>query len=107
MTNEPQPDVIVLDRSIREISGRRLREHLLLVAEVSGSTLSFHLTIKAELYARAGIPEYWAFDLSGRRIIVHRRPLGGRYLEVVAYLEDESVSTLGALDTMTRVGDLL
>jgi Uma2 family endonuclease len=106
-TNEPQPDVIVLDRSIRAISGRPRPEHLLLVAEVSGATLSFDLTVKAGLYARAEIPEYWVLDLNGRRMIVHRRPENGRYLDVVAYLEDESVATLGAPEVMTRVGDLL
>ncbi|MEO6759912.1 MAG: Uma2 family endonuclease [Saprospiraceae bacterium] len=105
-TNEPQPDVVVLDRSIRTISGRPRPEHVLFVAEVSDTTLSFDMTVKAGLYARAGIPEYWVLDLNERRLIVHRRPESGRYLDVVGYLEDESVSTLAAPGAMVRVGDL-
>ena len=105
-TNEPQPDVIVLDRSFRTISGRPTPEHLMLVGEVSDSSLSFDLKVKARLYARAGIAEYWVVDLRGRRVIVHRRPEGGRYLDVVAYLADEMVETLGAPGVAIRVGDL-
>ena len=33
---------------------------LLLVLEISDTTLEFDLTVKAGLYARAGIREYWA-----------------------------------------------
>jgi Uma2 family endonuclease len=106
-TSEPEPDVIVLNRSVRELSARPRPEELWLVAEISSTTLSFDRTVKARLYARAGIVEYWVLDVEGRRLIVHRRPENGRYLDVVAYLEDESVATLGAPEVMTRVGDLL
>ena len=105
-TNEPQPDVIVLDRSFRTISGRPTPEHLMLVGDVSDSSLSFDLKVKARLYARAGIAEYWVVDLKGRRVIVHRRPEAGRYLNVVAYSVDEMVETLGAPGVAIRVGDL-
>ena len=105
-TNEPQPDVIVLDRSIRAIIGRPEPENVLLVAEVSGTSLSFDLKVKARLYARSGIAEYWVVDLKGRRMIVHRHPEGGRYLDVVAYSAEEMVATLAAPGDAIRVGDL-
>ena len=81
-------------------------EELLLVAEVSGEFLGFDLKVKGGLYARAGIAEYWILDLNERRVIVHRKPEGGRYLERWAYLEDEMVSTLGSPEVCIRVGDL-
>ena len=105
-TNEPQPDVIVLNRSFRTLSGRPTPAHVSLVAEVSDTSLSFDLKVKARLYARAGIAEYWVVDLNARRVIVHRRPEGGRYLDVVAYLADEMVETLGAPGVAIRVADL-
>ena len=105
-TSEPEPDAIVVNRSFLEIEGLAGPGDLLLVAEVSGATLSFDLTVKAGLYARAGIAEYWVLDLQRRRVIVHRRPEGGRYLDVAAYLEDESVATLSAPNATVRVGDL-
>lgn len=105
-TNAPEPDVVLLSRTIREITGRPGPADLLLVAEVSGATLAFDLTVKAGLYARAGIAEYWVVDLEGRRVIVHRQPADGRYVEVIAYAEDEMIATLGAPDVTVRVGDL-
>lgn len=105
-TSEPELDAIVVNRSFLEIDGLAGPEELLLVAEVSGATISFDLTTKAALYGRAGIAEYWVLDIQRRRLIVHRRPEGGRYLDVVGYLEDESVSTLAAPGAMVRIGDL-
>ncbi|MBL8236404.1 MAG: Uma2 family endonuclease [Bryobacterales bacterium] len=105
-TNEPQPDVVVMNRSIRELPGRPEAKDIVLAAEVSATTLSFDLTVKARLYARAAIAEYWVVDLTGRQVIVHRQPEDGRYMEVVAYAEEESVATLGAPEVLVRVGDL-
>jgi len=105
--SEPEPDAIVLNRSFLEIDGLAGPNDLTLVAEVSSTTLSFDLTVKAALYARAGIPEYWVLDLTGGRLIVHRRPEGGRYSEVFAYGREESVATLAAPEAMIRVGELL
>ena len=105
-TSEPEPDAIVVNRSFFEIEGLAGPGDLRLVAEVSGATLAFDLTVKAGLYARAGIAEYWVVDLQGRRVIVHRRPEAGRYLDVAAYAEDEFVATLGAPEASIRVADL-
>lgn len=106
-TSEPEPDVVVLTRPIPELAHRPRPADLRLVAEVSNSTLSFDLTVKASLYARAAIPEYWVLDLDARRVIVHRQPLDGRYQEIAAYLHDESVATLAAPGSPIRVADLL
>jgi len=65
------------------------------------------LTTKARLYARSGIVEYWVLDVAGRRLIVHREPLDGRYRSVVAFTEDERVTTLAAPEQDIRVGELL
>lgn len=105
-TSEPQPDLAVLHRPFPGLSLRPRPEHLRMVAEVSDSSLSFDLTVKAELYARAGIAEYWVVDLVRRRVVVHRAPEDGRYRDVAVYSESESVGTIWAEATI-RVGDLL
>jgi len=69
---------------------------ILFVAEVAGSSLAFDLTAKAALYARAALPEYWVLDLEARRIIVHRRPEAGKYLDIAAYGAGESIAVLAA-----------
>ena len=95
--NEPEPDLIVLARPLSEIqSGNPRPEDLRLVVEISDSTLGFDRRIKAPLYARAAIPEYWVVDVSGRRIIVHRDPVEGVYQSIEAYSEQEAVRPLAA-----------
>jgi len=69
---------------------------VLLVVEVSDRTLEFDRTVKAGLYARAGLEEYWIVDVRGRRVLVHREAADGRWQSIVAYGEGESVSPLAA-----------
>jgi Uma2 family endonuclease len=100
-TNEPIPDMIVLKREFVAVRSAKPPQprHLDLVVEVSDTSLAFDLTIKAALYARAGIAEYWILDVIGRRLLVHRNPEGGEYGSVVSYSEQESVAPLAAPDS--------
>src|SRR2546427_1819620 len=90
-TNEPVPDLIVLKRSFSKFrSASPQPEDLDLVVEVADTTLTFDLTVKAALYARAQIVEYWVLDVAARRLIVHRDPKSGGFASIVAYGEHES-----------------
>ena len=105
-TSEPEPDLIVLKRPGREFAKDSTKpgpEDLHLIVEVSGATLDFDSTVKAELYARAGVPEFLVLDLKGRRMGVHRDPRIGEYQSVVWYGEKESVSPLAAPDAQFSV----
>jgi len=94
-TSEPEPDIAVLAKAGPEyIASNPSASDIRLAVEVSDSTLTFDLGPKARLYARAGIPEYWVFDIAGRRLIVHRYPEAGSYSVVTAYAEGESVTPL-------------
>ncbi len=105
-TNEPEPDLIVLARPSREFRrGNPRPDDLRLVVEISDSTLGFDLTTKAALYARAGIVEYWVFDIAARRLVVHREPLRGLYGSITVYSEKESVKPLASPDHEFRVED--
>jgi Uma2 family endonuclease len=96
-TSQPVPDLIVLKRSYTQFrSATPQPGDLDLVVEVADSSLALDLTIKAGLYARAAISEYWVLDTNGRRLIVHRDPMAGTYASVVAYSESESVAPLAA-----------
>jgi Uma2 family endonuclease len=94
-TSEPEPAIAVLAKAGTEyIVGNPPASDVRLVIEISDSTLAFDLGPKARLYARAGIPEYWVFDIGGRRVIVHRNPAAGGYSMVTAYAEGERVAPL-------------
>jgi len=104
-SSEPEPDVIVLTQPFLELSSKPRPQDIRLLVEVSVSSLGFDLTTKAALYARAGIPDYWVVDVRGRRMLVHRDPVEGRYRSIVAYSEDENVAPLAAPHAQKRVGD--
>lgn len=57
-SNEPEPDLIVLKRDFATFDSNPQPQDLSLVVEIGDSTLKFDLTVKAALYARAGILEY-------------------------------------------------
>jgi Uma2 family endonuclease len=99
--SEPELDLIALKRSSDPF---RLTtppsSELALVVEVSDSSLTLDLTIKAQLYARAGVSDYWVLDVDARRLIVHRQPQAGRYDSVAAYSDQEQVSPLYAADSL-------
>jgi Uma2 family endonuclease len=103
-TNEPVPDLIVLKRGFTGFGLTRPQpKDLDLVVEIADTSLAFDLTVKAALYARAAIAEYWVLDVPGRRLIVHRDPQSSQYGSVTAYNEQESVAPLGAPDSTFQV----
>jgi len=104
-TNEPVPDLIVLRKDPLHLTSNPRPQDLWLVLEIADSTLNFDLRVKAALYARAGVIEYWVLDVPGRRLLVHRNPLSGQYADVAAYGEHESVSPLAAPQAQFRVAD--
>lgn len=105
--SEPEPDIIVLDQSIDTLTSKPHPRDIVLLIEISDTTLAFDLRDKAALYARAGIADYWVLDLNSRRMLVHRDPRGGEYATILAYDETESVSPLAATDSSILVSELL
>jgi Uma2 family endonuclease len=100
----PEPDIAVLIELKAEHQERHPRaDELLLVIEVGDSSVSFDLTRKATLYARAGVPEYWVLDLIRRMLVVHRQPDGTQYRDIHVYSEDDLVS-MEAREEKVRVG---
>ncbi|HEY3459113.1 MAG TPA: Uma2 family endonuclease [Bryobacteraceae bacterium] len=105
-TNEPQPDIIVLNRPSWEFKKENPQPtDLRLVIEVSDASVGFDLTKKARLYARAGILEYWVVDIAAQRLVVHREPSGGHYGSVVAYADQETVAPMALPTAEFRVAD--
>ena len=106
-TSVPEPDVIVLTRSVRGLSALARPQDLQLVAEVSSSSLAFDMTTKARLYARSGIQEYWVLDVEAQRLMVYQEPTESGYGSIQAYGSEEFVSPLAAASAEVRVMYLL
>lgn len=106
--SEPEPDVAVTAQpATAYIERLPAPADLLLVVEVSDTTLRFDRSIKAALYARTGVVDYWVVDIVGRQVFVHRRPEVEGYVEITAYSAEERIATLAHPDVSVQVADLL
>ncbi|MFN7923869.1 MAG: Uma2 family endonuclease [Bryobacteraceae bacterium] len=97
-TSEPEPDVSVLKKPGWRFEKYAGRADIHLVVEVSDTTLAYDLSVKAGLYARAGILEYWVLDAVGRKLFVHRAAVDGRYTEVRMLAGSDGIAPLAASD---------
>src|SRR5262245_39643585 len=80
--SEPQPDfALVKHKPDAYRQGHPTAKDVLLLIEVSDSTLRYDLDVKARLYATHGIAEYWVIDLVNRRVVRHRAPSRKQYTQ--------------------------
>ncbi|WP_263809363.1 MULTISPECIES: Uma2 family endonuclease [Salinibacter] len=105
--NEPEPDVVLSTA----LDGAPHPGDVLLLVEVSDTTLAYDRDVKRPLYARAGIPEVWVLDLEARHIEVHREPDDDVYrTRHLAGLDDtvtpERPTSVGDIPVRDILGDL-
>jgi Uma2 family endonuclease len=108
LESEPEPDVAVVRGAWRDfVTGPPTAAEL--VIEVSDSTLAFDQGTKANLYARAGIADYWIVNLPERVLEIRRRPDRAReeYQSVSRHGSGETVSPLADSTAAVAVRDLL
>lgn len=109
--SEPVPDAMVVRGTIRDYTKRLCTpEDAALVIEVSDSSLAYDRTVKAAIYAEAGVPVYWIVNIPDRVLEVRRNlftPDGGtpRY-GVVESLKSARGKAKLVLDG-SAVGDFL
>lgn len=96
----PEPD-IVLTRWRGE--GPVPVETFALIIEVSETTLDTDLGRKSDLYAAAGVPEYWVIDLTENRALLHEHPAADGYQGQLDILLGEPLcaATIAGLDVAT------
>jgi Uma2 family endonuclease len=77
--SEPEPDLAVVPAEA--VPSGEHPHHAHLVVEVASASLTRDRAVKARLYARASIPEYWLIDTDQACIEVYRDPDAseGRY----------------------------
>ena len=106
--SEPEPDITLLRfREDLYADSQPRPADILLVMEVSDSTLSFDRGPKLEMYARAGIPETWIMNLPEDRIEVFTEPGPEGYARHAIYRRGDRISPTSAADVEFAVEDLL
>lgn len=73
--SEPQPDmVIVRNRPDDYLSSHPLPSDVLLLIEISDSSLDYDRNTKLSLYAEDGIADYWIFNLVSNQLEIYSEP---------------------------------
>lgn len=98
--SEPEPDIAVVQPPlIRYLNHHPHPEEIFLLIEVADTTLNFDRKVKAAIYARSGIADYWIVDVNGERVFVFRRPEGEKYLEKTVFRKDGTLTPLAFPET--------
>jgi Uma2 family endonuclease len=111
--SEPEPDVSVVPgdaRAYREAHPT----HPVLLVEVADTSLDQDRTLKAALYARATVADYWIVNLADRAVEVYREPVpsdtapyGWRYASVAVLRAPDVITVLAAPHARVAVASLL
>jgi Uma2 family endonuclease len=107
--SEPQPDVALLRwrADFYETSHPQASDVYLLI-EVADSTLDYDRSVKALLYSRSDIFEYWIVNLQDNVIEVHRQPSQSGYQLIQSYqrgIDIEIMALPGLGLTVDRILD--
>jgi Uma2 family endonuclease len=102
--NEPEPDIVVYPLALNspEVRG----DTVLLVVEVSDTTIGHDLGRKARMYAAFGVREYWVVAVNRLVIHVHREPSADGYGNIQALSFGDHATPLLLPSLAIRLTDL-
>ena len=105
---EFQPDVSILRwREDKYLSGHPVPEDVLLLLEVSDSTLDYDRNVKLAIYAEAEIPETWIANIPDQVVEVDTLPSDGVYQMRQVFSVGESVIPLAFPDVSLPVSRIV
>lgn len=102
LDSEPEPDILWTRRRKYNAAHPRPTD-VLLVIEVSDSSLDKDRGLKARLYAEAGIADYGIVNIPERCVEVHREPRGSAYGSIAAFRPGQEVRPLSFPDVVLPV----
>jgi len=90
--SEPVPDLALLrSRDDFYAEAHPSPEDVLLLVEISDTTVKYDSSVKAPLCAAAGIPEYWLLDVNKDVLVVRSDPAAGEYRSVHVLHRGETI----------------
>jgi len=106
--SEPEPDFLLLKPDPDFYTTRHPKAaDVLLLIEVSDSTLRFDREQKRRLYATHQIPEYWIVNLIDNCLEIYRQPDDGDYQEQTTLAKADTVNLVALPEIQVRVADIL
>jgi Uma2 family endonuclease len=98
------PDLVVLTESNAPTNPEA--SDIIVMAEVAWSSRERDLKTKANLYAGAGVEDYWVLDVPAKTVIVHREPEAGIYQSVQTFAAPATITALREPKLSVAVADL-
>ncbi len=106
--NDPQPDLaIVKPREDAYMGAHPRARDVLLIVEIAWTSSPGDRRIKAPLYARAGIREFWLVDIKKRKLEVYREPGERGYRKVSRLSRKATVRPFAFPDVEMAVRDIV
>jgi len=107
--SEPEPDLSLLrPRGDFYESGKPRPADVLLLIEISDTTIDFDRDVKRQLYAEAGISEYWILNLNDDTLEVHRQPQpDGTYRDVQILHRGQQIEVQALPGVVLTVDEML
>ena len=65
---------------------------IFLIVEVASSSLELDTTVKLQLYAIMGIPEYWVADLVNDQLLIYTDPVEDKYQAIRVFRRGATVA---------------
>jgi Uma2 family endonuclease len=105
-----EPDITVISKSVYNVPPKTFAqprpEDVLLLIEVAASSLRYDRRIKARLYARHGIREFWVIDANKGITWIHTGPSGDGCASIVERGPDEVLRTSALPGFAMRLKDI-
>ncbi len=113
--DEPQPDLAVVLGTKRDyLTGHPTAGQTALVIEISDTTATYDLGQKADIYAAAGVADYWVVLPGDRAVVVHRERAASdestttwRYARRQRLAAGQAITPLSLPGIVLPVADLL
>jgi Uma2 family endonuclease len=104
----PKPDVVIC-KPLEELFGpfEPTPDDVLLLVEISDTSLRYDTRIKAPLYAQAGIPEYWLLNIPDDVLEVRTDPAAGEYRKTEIYRRGQTIAPLNIPNVVFTIDELL
>ena len=104
-----EPDVAVFSKDLFNKSTSFVhldRGEGLLIIEVAASSFAYDKDLKARLYARHGVREFWVIDANNRTTWVHAGPIGDEWSSITLRGPHEALTTSALPGFSLRLGGI-
>ncbi len=106
--SQPQPDVVILKpRSDFYETEHPQPKDILLLIEVSDSSIEYDRNIKIPLYAENKIPEVWLVDINKKCVEVYKNYQDQIYLNIITYQINDELILSNFSEVKIKVKEIL